>query len=302
MPTTYEDLIPSSVVAQVVEALRVQSATVALGNVIQIPTGEASVPILTEQPTASFVTPRYGGRKPLTQITWSAQRLVAEEIALTLGIPDAYLDDAQVPIWTMIRPSLATAIAQTLDQAGFFGVDAPASYPVGGVAAAAQPPVGTTDKAADSLDAAMAAIEQSGLTPSGIAANAIIRQALRAEARMQLVPVATDIEYAYYGLPTVTLAPWDAAQGDAFVGDYATCLLVGLREDVVFETSTDGVLLDDTGAIAISAFQDDTTLMRVRMRVGVALGVPVGPDGNPTVPFKAAKWTPTAPLTSKSKA
>lgn len=291
MATDYSELIPTSVVREVVQALQTQSAVIRLGNVTRIPTGEASVPILSTAPEAAFVTPTLGGRKPIATIEWSAAKLFAEEIAAVVAIPDAFLDDAGFPVWESVRPALSAAVAKALDQAVLFGVDAPASYPAGGIAAIAGPPAGgaSTDTS-DALDAAMTAIEASGLTPDGIASSAAIRSALRAEARTQMLSVADPIAYTFYGLPVQVVAPWDSAADDAIVGAWKTSLLVGLREDVTFELSTDGVLLDDTDTIVVSAFQDDVTLMRVHMRVGVAIGTPVGPDGTPTKPFQSAGW------------
>jgi hypothetical protein len=296
----YTNLVPESVVGEIVQALQEESAAIRLGNVIPIPTGVASVPVLSVAPQAAFVTPRYGGRKPATTIDWTAERLVAEEIACVLPIPDQFIDDSSYPVWDSVRPALASALAFTLDQAVFFGVDAPASYPTGGVAAPAQPPVGTASDTAGSLDAAMAVVEESGLEPDGIASSALIKQALRAEARNQMISVQEQIAYSFYGVPTVVVTPWDSSKGDAIVGAFGTCLLIGLRQDVTFQLSSDGVLLDDTGAIIVSGFQDDQTLMRVHMRVGVAIGTPTGPDGTATTPFKAAKWTSGTTARSKS--
>jgi hypothetical protein len=49
-------------------------------------------------------------------------------------------------------------------------------------------------------------------------------------------------------------------------------LQVGVCEDVTVDVSKDGVLLDDAGAVQVSAFQDDQTLVRCHARFGVALG------------------------------
>jgi hypothetical protein len=302
MATDYEALVPTHVVSDVVDALQTESATMRLGRIIRIPTGEASVPILSTAPEAGFVTPRLGGRKPIATIEWSAARLVAEEIAAVTAIPDAFIDDAGFPVWPSVRPAMSAAISKALDQATLFGIDAPSSYPDGGVAAAAQPAVGVEGEVADSLDDAMAVVEQSGLIPDGIASSAAIRPALRAEARAVQLSVMDPITYSFYGLPTQVVSPWDSGTGDAIVGAWKTSLLVGLRQDVRFDLSSDGVLLDPDGNVVISAFQDDVTLLRVFIRVGVAIGTPVGPDGTPVKPFQAASWTGSTRAASSAKA
>lgn len=94
------------------------------------------MPVSATAPSARFTSTSYGGRKNPTAIDWSAENLVAEELACVLAIPDAFIDDAGVPIWEMVRSEVASAIAVELDGAVLFGVRAPASYPVGGVACA----------------------------------------------------------------------------------------------------------------------------------------------------------------------
>jgi hypothetical protein len=92
-------------------------------------------------------------------------------------------------------------------------------------------------------------------------------------------------------MPVERSAVWDNTHGDALVGDWSK-LLVGVREDIRFEMSTEGILQDDTGAIVVNAFQDDVTLLRAFMRVGIAIGKPIQPDGSgATVPFEFTDWT-----------
>jgi hypothetical protein len=89
-------------------------------------------------------------------------------------------------------------------------------------------------------------------------------------------------------------------QGDAFIGDWSK-LIVGVRQDVTFDLSTDGVLLNTDGTIAVSAFQDDLALMRCYIRVGVVLGTPVKADNTgPTKRFSAAKWAGVTPSSARA--
>jgi len=82
---------------------------------------------------------------------------------------------------------------------------------------------------------------------------------------------------------------WDSTPGDALVGDWEM-LLVGVVEDITFDLSEDAILQDNTGAIIANAFQDDLTAMRCYLRVGVAVGQPIGPTGALS-PFEFADWT-----------
>jgi hypothetical protein len=67
--------------------------------------------------------------------------------------------------------------------------------------------------------------------------------------------------------------------------------MIGVRADASVDLSQAGVLLDPDGTIAVSAFQDDFTLMRISTRVGCVIGVPGKVDGSgPTRPFAAPSW------------
>jgi hypothetical protein len=169
MATEWSSLIPESVARDVIAAAADESAVLALGNVVVMPSGVTNVPVVSVAPSAVFVAT--GARKPTSTIEWTAETLQPEEIALTLYIPDAYLDDAGFPVWESVRTEVAKAIGKTLDGAVLYGVGAPASYPAGGIAALAGAAQSGTD-ALEAIDAAATAIEATGLVPNGIVAGA----------------------------------------------------------------------------------------------------------------------------------
>ncbi len=174
-----------------------------------------------------------------------------------------------------------------------FGRNAPATFPPGGVAGAAAPLTGSD--ALDAIDKGMSAVEASGLTPNGVAADSTIGGALRAAYReVRALPSETP-EPTVYGLPVRVVSPWDGS-GDALVGDWS-CLLVGIREDIAYTESRDATLLDESGEIVVSAFQDDMTLVRLTFRVGCVIGKPVAADGSATNPFVSVEWS-SAPETN----
>ena len=95
------------------------------------------VPVLGSFPTAGWIS--VGGRKPTTTMNWTSETLKAEEIAATLDVPTAYIDDAGFPLWASVQPRMVEALAVAIDEAVFFGVGAPASFPAGGVFAFSTP-------------------------------------------------------------------------------------------------------------------------------------------------------------------
>ena len=198
MATEWSSLIPESVARDVIAAAADESAVLALGNVVVMPSGVTNVPVVSVAPSAVFVAT--GARKPTSTIEWTAETLQPEEIALTLYIPDAYLDDAGFPVWESVRTEVAKAIGKTLDGAVLYGVGAPASYPAGGIAALAGAAQSGTD-ALEAIDAAATAIEATGLVPNGIVAGAAIGSALRAAYREVGALPSTVPEQTIYGMP-----------------------------------------------------------------------------------------------------
>jgi HK97 family phage major capsid protein len=301
--TNWEDLIPTGVANQAIAAAEQESVVLSLGRVIRMPAGVESVPIVSVAPTVGFVT-TVGGRKPITTVEWSAERLEPVEIAGTLAIPDAYLSDSGFPVWDSVKTELAKAIAKLLDLAVLFGTGAPAQFPAGGIAAlAGAAQSGAT--AEEAIDAALGVVEAQGVRPDGIAAGLSILGALRKAQIAAGLPAVTATAPipSLFGLPVETTVHWQAGAGDALVGAW-DLLLVGIRDDITYELSSDGVLVDPAGQIAVSGFQDDQTLMRVHLRVAVAIAQPVGSGGTPVVPFEFADWTAAgtqAARTSKAK-
>ena len=177
-----------------------------------------------------------------------------------------------------------------LDGAILWGTNAPPGFPAGGIAAAA----GTAETGTDALtaiDKALTVIETDGLVPNGIASSAAIGAALR-QAYKQVAALPGEApSQQVYGIPVAVTSPWDSSKGDAIVGDWSQ-LLIGVREDINFDISNDGVLADPDGVIQISAFQDDQTLIRVVFRAGCVLAKPLQADGTGQAKaFALADWT-----------
>lgn len=277
MATDYEGLLPKNVASEVIKAAREQSAVLSLARVRNLPAGTESIPVTSFLPTASFVN-AHGGRKPITKMEWSAAVVRPEEIAVTIAIPDDFVADATFDVWGEVAPALSEAIAEAFDMAVLFGTGAPATYPSGGIINGLTPVTG--NDLYDAFNEAMGAIEATGLAPNGILGDVGARKHVRglrdADGRPLFYEDATGGAPArLLGLPYGYTAFWDSqAGGDFIVGDWSK-LLVGIRQDIRVETSKDGVLFDEEGNVVVSAFQDDSTLMRAYVRIGVAVGKPV---------------------------
>jgi HK97 family phage major capsid protein len=292
MPETGIDerLLPEAVSARVIESAIKQSVVLQLATRQPMPAYTEHVPVVTTAPSASWVSA--GGRKPLTQVEWSAETLKAEEVAAVTAIPDAYIADTSGS-WDVEESAeneLAKAIARAFDAAVLFGTNAPASYPTDGIAGIAGAAL-TGDDALEAIDNALTAIETDGLVANGVASSSAIGSALRKAYREAAALPGHAAASEIYGVPVAVTAPWDSSAPDAFVGDWSN-LVVGIREDINFATSNDGVLVDEEGDIQVSAFQDDQTLVRIYARFAVAVATSLKADGSgPSKPFVGASWT-----------
>lgn len=296
----WQALVPESVTPALLAGVTTESAVLKLGRVINMPSGISSVPVLSAVPVAGFVD-AYGGRKPIGNVEWTAERIVAHDLAITLAIPDAFIEDSSFPVWSEIRPLMASAIAYALDNALLWGVGAPAGFPAGGVFAAAGTPVatGAGEDFADAVSAAMGQVEAAGLIPDGHAVGprtgGMLRGLRDASGGFLFTPGLTEgAPNTLYGLPIAQTPAWDSSKADLITGDW-DYLVIGIRTDIAYAFSSEGVLVDQTGAVVVNAFQDDSTIMRVHMRVGAAIGSPVTP-ASPDTPVDAFAAVAPAPV------
>lgn len=286
MPTNWSEsgLLPEAVADSVLSAVQDQSAVLALATTRQMPAGVERLPLAANAPKAEWI--ETGARKPYQPVEWTAETLTAREIAVTTFVEDAIIQDTTFDVESETERALGAAIARGLDAAILFGEDAPPGFPAGGIVTSPE----TGSDALGALDAAMSAVEASGVAVSGIVSGPAIGSALRAAYTAAGALPGERPAQLLFGVPVRVSPVWDSAAGDAIVGAFEY-LVVGIRRDITVETSRDGVLTDDDGTIVANAFQDDVTLVRAHARFAVAVGKPIGASGEPIVPFATAKWT-----------
>jgi HK97 family phage major capsid protein len=291
--TDYANLIPGSVSGDLIRGMIEGSAVLRLARTTRVPAGVTSIPVVSVMPDAGFVA-AHGGRKPATVIEWSSNKITPEELACVVAIPDDFIEDNTFPVWDEVRPLLQEAMSVALDDAILWGIGAPASFPAGGVEAIAGAPVtGTT--VLEAVSKAMGVVEASGLLPNGHVAGARAKPLLRlledSAGRLVYTPALTEgAPDQLFGVPLTYSQGFDAGTtAELLTGDWSK-LVVGIRSDIRFELSNEGVLTDGAGVVTANAFQDDLTLMRVYMRVGAAIGRPVNRAGLLTKPFALAEF------------
>lgn len=301
-----EALIPTTVAREIVGAITETSVALALGRRMAMPTASLTIPVLQALPTSGWVN-GIGGRKPTTSIAWTSERMTVEEVAAVIAVPQAVLDDAGIPIWSEIRSLMVEAVSWAIDAAILFGVDAPPSFVVQGaggivgqaiaaygvhtnVAAPGQPDL------AAAVNQAMADVQGAGLPITGHAADISVEAQLRGLRAADGAPIFAPSLTAgapgtLWGYPIRYSAggAFDTDVADLLTGDWSK-LVIGVRQDLRVETSTEASVFGDNGELLVNAFQNDMVLMRVHMRLGYVVGRPFSRrTGERAYPFSAVK-------------
>lgn len=256
-----------------------QSAAMSLFRRIPVARAQTRFPVLSALPLAYFVTGDTG-LKQTSDVAWNNKYLNVEEIAVIIPVPDAVAADAEQDVWDEIEPLAVEAMARVLDNAIFFGVNAPASWPTNvraaAVAAGNNYEYGTSTAAQGlvygDIDELHGLVEADGYDIDGWVASRVLKSALR-RAR------ATDGQRLDQGRTNQSLTELDGApivypmkglwpaNTVAFGGDFSQYVL-GVRQDISMKMLDQAVIQDNTGAIVYNLAQQDMQALRLVMRVG----------------------------------
>jgi len=275
--------IPTYYARQIIEEAVQRSVVLSL-PITRLPMGTRTAEMIVPAafPKAAWVTAD-NPRKPFTDMKLAARSITAEEVAAVVAIPDNMIADLDINIWAWVRPRLAEAIAFALDNAVLFGIDAPSTFPDGGVLSAdyTQPVTGGVD-AIDTINRAMAAVEVQGLRVNGSAADLTVRGQLRGvrDDSGALLLGTGQVDRGtidtLYGAPIRYEAFEDTSDADFITGAWQN-LVIGVRQDIRFLMDRSAVLADDDGRVVLSGFQDNATPLKVWARFGCTIMNPVSP-------------------------
>lgn len=99
-------LIPEPISAEIIQGVTEGSAILQMGRRLPNMTSKnLSMNVLDMLPTAYFVDGD-NGTKQTTKMAWDKKKIVAEEIAVIVPIPEAVLDDATYDIWGEVKPRI----------------------------------------------------------------------------------------------------------------------------------------------------------------------------------------------------
>lgn len=299
--STSDPLVPEPIVAQVVEQLPQSSVVLERARRVQLTSRTGTQPVLSALPEAYWVNgePDPGEEgdpedslKQTTKPEWDKVTITAEELAAIVVIPDAYFDDASVPLWDQIRPLLTEAIGKKVDQAALFGVDKPSSWPTAVVPAA----IGAGNVVAEGSGVDIAAevatlaglVAEDGYSVNGFASAPGLQWKLIGLRSGQGAPIYTPAlapgqPSGLYGYPLneVTNGAWNSATATLLAADWSK-FVVGVRQDITFRIFSEGVISDASGNVVVNLMQQDAKAMRVVFRVGFQVARPVTRIGGAT--------------------
>jgi hypothetical protein len=203
-------------------------------------------------------------------------------MAVIIPIPDNVMADVEANVWDDAMPLCTNAMGRVLDQAVFFGVNAPASFPLNVNAAAQAAGNNATEGSSQAtggfyndLDVLYGVVESDGYEVDGFVSATSTKAKLR-QARNTLgdrLDVGringelTSLDGHTIHYPMRGLWQPTAGQPRLFAGDWDQYVL-GVRQDITMKVSSEAVIQDSSGTIVYNSFQQDLTFLRLTFRVG----------------------------------
>lgn len=310
-----EALIPQQVSDEIIQDLPTRSTFLSLAKQLpRMTSKQMKIPVLTGLATAGFVSGD-NGKKPTSNVTWDNVFITAEELAVIVPIPEAVLDDSSYDIWAEVRPRITEAFGKAIDQAAFFSVNKPSTWPVGLVPGAiAANKFINHDSTSNSKDlykdvmaesGIIAMVEEQGFAVNGYVGALQLRAKLRSTVDANKQPIfrtaysngaAGPMTYELDGTPIVfpDNGCWDANAAYLLAGNFnSACYAV--RQDITFRIFDQGTITDGEGKVALSLMENDCVALRAVMRIGWALPKPVSAvSGVDYYPFAVLRETPKA--------
>lgn len=258
------------------------------------------IPVMSQLPIAYWVAgasldARDIGMKQTTSLAWDNVYLNAEEMAVIVPIAKNLLDDMDYDFWSQIRPKVTEAFGVALDEAIFFGVNAPTTFPTSIVASANAAgnlivAGASTVDYLDDINNAMATVEADGFDISGFWARRQVKAKLRGlrDTTKGLLyypdtaPTSSPTVGTLYGEPIVfsNAGLSGFATGAAFysmIGGQWDQSMLAVRDDVSMEMFDTGVITDNGSPplIQYNLLQQDMVALRVTARFAWAVPNPI---------------------------
>lgn len=287
-----DPLVPENLSASIFQEMPKQSAALSLMQRVTLSSRTLRMPVLDVLPVAYWVSGDTG-LKQTTNQAWKNVSLIVEELAAIVPISEAYLDDADVPIWDQVRPRMVEACGKLIDSAVIFGVNKPPTWGTdiytaatasGNVVKDGFLDAGATEAAADfgqSVAALGDVMAQTGYTMNGFVGRPGLNWRLMGMRSGQGAPIfqpnlSEDAPARLYGYPIAMPenGAWDGTKAQLIGGDWNKAI-IGMRQDMTWKVFTEGVVSDGNGAVVLNLMQQDSMALRVVMRIAYATVNPV---------------------------
>ncbi|HWI68723.1 MAG TPA: phage major capsid protein [Nitrospiraceae bacterium] len=281
-----DPLVPEPLATAIIQEAPKASAALSLMNKTTLSSKTQRMPVLDVLPVAYWVGGDTGMKQTSTQ-AWKNVVMVVEEIACIVPIPEAYLDDADVPLWGQIQPRITEAVGQLIDLAVLWGINKPTTWGEAVFPGAGKSQhfivQGTGVDLGQDVTKLGAQLAQTGYTVNGFAAMPGTSWNLAGLRSAQGVPIYQPDMTAGpggrlygYPMPEINNGSWQSGLTGAVMlcGDF-TKSIIGIRSDISFKMFTEGVISNDSGAVILNLMQQDSVAMRMTMRLAYATVNPV---------------------------
>jgi len=309
-----DPLVPQPLSADIIQEAPRASAALSLMASTPLSSKTQRMPVLDVLPVAYWVGGDTG-MKQTTQLQWKNVVLVVEELACIVPIPEAYLDDADVPLWDQVKPRITEAVGALIDSAVLWGINKPTTWGesvfVGATKSGHSVIEGTGVDLGQDVAALGQAMALTGYTVNGFAAMPGMNWKLTGLRSAQGLPIYQPNMQGSpggtlygYNMAEVNNGSWQMPTAGAIMlaGDFSKSM-IGIRSDISFKMFSEGVISDDTGKVILNLMQQDSVAMRMTMRLAYATVNPVTimQPGNAITarwPFGTVLGVGTAPPTT----
>lgn len=234
--------------------------------------------VLDSLPVAYFVDESANnGRKNTSKQAWANKYINAAELAVIIPIKENLLNDADVDLWSEIRPRVVEAFAKKIDNAMFFGIDKPTDWRAGLVPSVITAGATTTETSAglySDINDTMTKVEESGYDVNAILGGVGLKGKFRMMTDRNGQPLNTT-EIGSIRREFMDNGAWNKDAVTLVAGDFSQAVYA-IRQDVTYKVLTEAVIQDPSdGSILYNLAQDDMVALRVTMRIGWEIPNPV---------------------------
>ena len=294
--TDVEALIETQVADEIFQGVTKESKALSMFRRLpNMSSDKTKLRVLDSLPVAYFVDETTNnGRKNTSKQAWANKYINAAELAVIIPIKENLLNDADVDLWSEIRPRVVEAFAKKIDNAMFFGVDKPTDWRAGlvpSVIAAGAEVNETSNGLYSDINDVMTKVEESGYDVNAILGGVGLKGKFRMMTDRNGQPLNTT-EIGSIRREFMDNGVWDKNTSTLIAGDFSQAVY-SIRQDVTYKVLTEAVIQDPSdGSILYNLAQDDMVALRVTMRLGWEIPNPVNALNGTSSRFPFASLKP----------